>query len=159
MINNDVLREFRYALDLSDSKLLAFFGAGGVTLPAARLMAMLKREDELGFEPLSDDLLGRCLDGFIEARRGPRGPDATQESAAPAAMNNNRILRALKIALELKDTDIVSIMQLTGFVASKGEVNALFRREGHPNFQACGDQFLRNFLRGLAIHHRGAAAD
>jgi uncharacterized protein YehS (DUF1456 family) len=121
-------------------------------------MAMQKHEEEAGFEPLSDELFGRFLDGFVEVRRGKREPNETAISAVPRPMNNNRILRSFKIGLELKDVDLIAIMGLTGFVISKNEVNALFRREGHPNFQPCGNQFLRNFLRGLAIHHRGDAA-
>ena len=34
-------------------------------------------------------------------------------------------------------------------------MNALFRREDHPNYMECGDQILRNFLNGLIIHLRG----
>ncbi len=155
MTNNDVLRGLRYALDSSDSKLLACFAASGVEVAPAHLMAFLKREDEPGFQLLSDELFAAFLDGFVEVRRGKRENAAGETIAAPPFMNNNRILRALKIALELKDTDIIAIMKLTGFSISKSEVNALFRRDGHPNFQPCGNQFLRNFLRGLAIHHRG----
>ena len=29
------------------------------------------------------------------------------------------------------------------------------RKEDHPNYKECGDQFLRNFLNGLIIHKRG----
>jgi uncharacterized protein YehS (DUF1456 family) len=67
------------------------------------------------------------------------------------------VLRSLKIALELRDTDIIELLSLAGFPISKGQLSAFFRREGHPNYQLCGDQFLRNFLRGLTIRHRGAS--
>ena len=159
MTNNDILRSLRYALDFSDSKLLSFFAEAGIDLPAARLMALLKHEEDAGFEPLSDALLGSFLDGLIDKQRGKREPREGDKPPPRLTMNNNRVLRALKIAFELKDTDIIAVMSLTGFVISKAEVNALFRREGHANFQPCGNQFLRNFLRGLAIKHRGAAPE
>jgi len=157
MTNNDILRALRYALDISDSKLLASFAVAGVDLPPAHLMAVLKHEDEAGFEPLSDALFGQFLDGFIAQRRGKREEDTEAGPVLPLAMNNNRVLRALKIALSLKDVDVIAIMELAGLPVSKGELSALFRREGHPNFQPCGDQFLRNFLRGLGLRHRQAS--
>lgn len=158
MTNNDILRALRYALDISDSKLLACFTSQGVALPPARLMAFLKQEEEAGFQPLGDADFGRFLDGFIESRRGKR--DAPADAPAPSLpMNNNRVLRALKIALALKDVDVIAVMELSGLPVSKGEVTALFRREGHPNYQPCGDQFLRNFLRGLGIRHRASSPD
>lgn len=157
MTNNDILRALRYALDISDSKLLACFASQGVVLPPAQLMAVLKHEDEPGFQPLSDAHFGSFLDGFIEQRRGKR-ESGSEGPALALAMNNNRVLRALKIALSLKDVDVIAVMELSGLPVSKSEVSALFRREGHPNFQPCGDQFLRNFLRGLGIRHRGSLA-
>jgi len=153
MTNNDILRTLRYALELGSTSLLAIFTSARVDLPPARLAAMLKHDDEPGFEPLPDRLLGQFLDGFVELRRGKREPGAAPSPAIP--MSNNRVLRSLKIALELKDTDVIAIMKLAGVDISKGEVSALFRREGHSNYKACGNQFLRNFLRGLGVWHRG----
>jgi uncharacterized protein YehS (DUF1456 family) len=49
----------------------------------------------------------------------------------------------------------LDILAQGGLVISKAELAALFRREGHRNYQACGDQILRNFLRGLALWYRG----
>jgi len=70
-------------------------------------------------------------------------------------MTNNDILKKLRVALQLKDTDIVHIMGLVDFKVSKSEINALYRNEDHPKYVACKDQFLRNFLNGLVIHKRG----
>jgi hypothetical protein len=70
-------------------------------------------------------------------------------------MTNNDILKKLRVALKLRDEDIVDILTLAEFKVSKSEVNALFRAEDHPNYQECGDQLLRNFLNGLVIYMRG----
>ncbi len=70
-------------------------------------------------------------------------------------MTNNDILKKLRVALQLKDTDIVHIMSLVDFKVSKSEINALYRNEDHPKYVECKDQFLRNFLNGLVIHKRG----
>ena len=70
-------------------------------------------------------------------------------------MTNNDILKKLRIALELKDTDIIEILKLAGFETTKSELSALFRNPDHRNYKECGDQILRNFLNGLIIRNRG----
>ena len=70
-------------------------------------------------------------------------------------MTNNDILKKLRIALELHDTDIIEILQLADFEISSSELSALFRNPEHNNYRACGDQLLRRFLDGLIIKQRG----
>ncbi len=70
-------------------------------------------------------------------------------------MNNNDIFKKLRVALQLRDDQIVEIMQLVDFRISKAELGAFFRNADHPNYMECGDQVLRNFLNGLVIHLRG----
>ncbi len=70
-------------------------------------------------------------------------------------MNNNDIFKKLRVALQLRDDQIVAILELVDFRMSKGEIGNLFRNADHPNFMECGDQVLRNFLNGLVIHLRG----
>jgi uncharacterized protein YehS (DUF1456 family) len=71
------------------------------------------------------------------------------------ALTNNDIFKKLRVAHQLKDTDIVAICALVDFRVSKSEINAFFRNENHPKYVECGDQILRNFLNGLIIHLRG----
>lgn len=70
-------------------------------------------------------------------------------------MTNNDILKKLRVALSLKDDDIIHILSLVNFRVTKTELSAFFRKEDHPNYKECGDQILRNFLNGLVIHMRG----
>ena len=70
-------------------------------------------------------------------------------------MTNNDILKKLRIALNLKDTDIIDILKLADFDISKSELSAFFRSEDHRNYKECGDQILRRFLNGLIIRNRG----
>lgn len=70
-------------------------------------------------------------------------------------MNNNDIFKKLRVALQLRDEQIIEILQLVDFRMSKAELGALFRNVDHPNYMECGDQVLRNFLNGLVIHLRG----
>jgi uncharacterized protein YehS (DUF1456 family) len=70
-------------------------------------------------------------------------------------MTNNDILKKLRVALQLRDEDIVRILALVDFKVTATELGAFFRKEDHPNYKECGDQLLRNFLNGLIIHLRG----
>jgi hypothetical protein len=70
-------------------------------------------------------------------------------------MTNNDIFKKLRVALMMRDDEIVDILKLVDFKISKSELGAFFRKEDHPNYMECGDQVLRNFLNGLVIHLRG----
>lgn len=70
-------------------------------------------------------------------------------------MNNNDIFKKLRVALMLRDDQIVDILQLVDFRISKGELGNFFRNADHPKYMECGDQVLRNFLNGLVIYLRG----
>ena len=70
-------------------------------------------------------------------------------------MNNNDVFKKLRVALQLRDDQIVEILELVDFRISKAELGAFFRAQDHPNYMECGDQVLRNFLNGLVIHLRG----
>jgi uncharacterized protein YehS (DUF1456 family) len=70
-------------------------------------------------------------------------------------MTNNDILKKLRVALKLRNDEIVHILSLVDYKISVSELGALFRKEDHPNYKECGDQILRNFLNGLIIHMRG----
>lgn len=73
-------------------------------------------------------------------------------------MSNNEIFKKLRVALHLRNDEIIDIMKLVDFHVTKSELGAFFRKEDHPNFKKCGDQVLRNFLNGLVIHMRGKQA-
>jgi hypothetical protein len=70
-------------------------------------------------------------------------------------MTNNDIFKKLRVALMLRDDQIVEILELVDFRITKSELGAFFRDEKHENYMECGDQVLRNFLNALVIHLRG----
>jgi len=70
-------------------------------------------------------------------------------------MTNNDILKKLRVALHLRNDEIIHILSLVDFKVTASELGALFRKEGHENYKPCGDQLLRNFLNGLVINMRG----
>jgi uncharacterized protein YehS (DUF1456 family) len=94
--------------------------------------------------------MGAFLDGLITSRRGPRD-ESTRPAPSDGLLNNNLILRKLRIALELNDADMLAIFRQAGVSLSKAELSALFRGVGQRNYKECGDQLLRNFVRGLTL--------
>ena len=70
-------------------------------------------------------------------------------------LTNNDILKKLRVALKMRDDDIVEVLSLVDFKISKSELGAFFRSEDHPKYMDCQDQILRNFLNGLIIYKRG----
>lgn len=70
-------------------------------------------------------------------------------------LSNNDILKKLRVALALRNDDIIEILKLADFEITKGALGDLFRNEDHPGFVEAGDQLLRNFLNGLIIYKRG----
>ena len=70
-------------------------------------------------------------------------------------MSNNDIFKKLRVALHLRNDEIIEIMKLVNFNVTKSELGDMFRNDDHPNFKKCGDQILRNFLNALIIHMRG----
>src|SRR5690606_6759013 len=157
MINNDVLRSIRYMLDLSDSKVVdtVRLADPGFNIDPAQVHDFLRKDDEPLFETCPDAVLARFLDGLIVQRRGR---DGSQPARPPEKrITNNIVLKKLRVAFELKDVDMHAIFAGTGFPVSKPELSALFRQPEHKNYRECGDQLLRNFLKGLTQRVRGAS--
>ena len=154
MIHNDVLRSIRYMLDFSDARVVEIVHLADpqFALDKADIPALLKKENETGAVVCSDALLARFLDGLVLYRRG------RDESLPPRPMenriSNNLVLKKLRVAFELKDIDMHGIFSAAGFPITKPELTALFRQPGHKNYRPCGDQILRNFLKGLTLRLR-----
>ena len=154
MTNNDILRRLRYALDISDPAMIAIFGLSGHNIELSVLKDLLKKEDEAGYLDCSDILITLFLDGLIIQKRGLNATVPGPKAKIDGALTNNAILKKLRIALELKEDDMIAIMKLVDIVISKSELSALFRNNEHKNYKECGDQFFRNFLKGLTIRNR-----
>lgn len=152
MKNNDLLRRIRYVFDFSDTKMMEIFALADYPATRAEISDWLKKEDDPDFRSLHDKYLAIFLNGLINHNRGKReGPQPKPEKT----LNNNLILRKLRIALNLKDTDILKIFELAEIYLSLHEINAFFRKPGQSQYRVCKDQFLRNFIYGLQIKHRG----
>jgi uncharacterized protein YehS (DUF1456 family) len=153
MLNNDVLRSLRYMLDASDAQMAEIIQLSGRPSTAAEVGAVLKKDDEEGYAECSDELMAHFLDGLVYFKRGKDDSRPAQPFELP--VTNNMVLKKLRVAFELKEDDMHTIMQSVDCPVSKPEMSALFRKAGHSNYRPCGDQFLRNFLKGLTLRVRG----
>lgn len=152
MIHNDVLRAIRYCLDISDARLADIIKLGGLDTAKQDVIDYLKREDEDGYRDCPDEVLAHCLDGLIIHKRGR--DDSRPPVPPELPVYNNQVLKKLRVAFELREEDVLALMSHAGFQVSKPELNALFRKPDHKNYRRCGDQFLRNFLKGLTLRLR-----
>jgi uncharacterized protein YehS (DUF1456 family) len=147
MTHNDVLRSIRYLLNVSDATLVDIIRLGDREVGRAEIVAFLKKEDEDGYRACGDEVMAHFLNGLVTYKRGKDQGRPPQPLETP--VTNNTVLKKLRAAFELKDGDIITLLDRTGFKLSKTELSAFFRRPDHRNYRDCGDQLLRNFLKGL----------
>ena len=175
MDNNDILIRLRYALDINNTRMLEIFKLGGAELTAEEVRKLLiKSKETYKYDNDVDEhdeieekeenikcknsILESFLNGFIIFKRGKQDPKPGQPEKTVLTKNenpNNMLLKKMKIALSLTSDDMLEILASAGVIVTKGELGAIFRKEGHNNYKECGDKYARNFLKGLAIRNRG----
>ncbi|RJG48174.1 DUF1456 family protein [Motilimonas pumila] len=150
MIHNLVMRRLRYALNLREDDIQKMFALVDHKITQKDIHALLKKETEEGYVECNDQQLTAFLDGLIIKQRGP-----SDNKPQPATrLNNNLILKKIRIALELREEDLLALMQAVSFPLSKSELSALFRKPGSRNYKPCGDQLLRNMLLAICEKYR-----
>ncbi|MBJ7221303.1 MULTISPECIES: DUF1456 family protein [unclassified Brenneria] len=152
MINNDVLRSVRYTLNLNNEQLIGILALMDVSITPQQIAGFVKKEEEEGYQPCPDILMGAFLDGLIIHKRGK--DDSRPAPKVERKITNNIILKKLRVAFALKTTDIQEILQSQDFRLSQPELTAMLRAPEHKNYRPCGDQVLRYFLKGLAVRLR-----
>jgi uncharacterized protein YehS (DUF1456 family) len=144
--NNYFLRRLRYTFDFNDTKMIELWALADKEVTREQVTAWLKKDDI----NCSDRMLAIFLNGLINDLRGKKdGPQMEPESR----LNNNIILRKLKIALNLRDDDICEIINSAGLTIGKSELSAFFRKIRHQHYRELQDQILRKFMQGLQAKH------
>lgn len=167
MNNNDRLLRLRYALNIKDNDMVDIFALGEEKLKLETVQDMLtkttdKTADDDAFTEneyktaCTNQQLNAFLDGLIIFKRGRQDPakKAPQTVRLTNENVNNVVLKKVKIALTLTSDDILDLLDQAGISISTSELSAVLRKEGHRNYKPCGDRYLRNFLKGLAIAYR-----
>ena len=131
--------------------MIAIFKHTGADATREQVSNWLKKDDDPAFEEIEDVTMATFLNGLIIEKRGRKdGPQPEPETR----LNNNIVFRKLKIAMNLKDDDILNMLDMAAFPISKHELSAFFRRKDHKHYRDCKDQILRNFLKGAQLKIR-----
>ncbi len=158
MNNNDILRRLRFAFDFSNKDSVALFkldpSSSAEMTQAAFLKRLAKDEDE-DFVACSDGELAAFLDGLIVSKRGLRDPAPEPAVRADGfRLSKNDVLKKMRIAMSFKEEEMLATLEQGGTSMSKSELGALFRSPNQKNYRACGNQVLRNFIKGLTLQLR-----
>jgi uncharacterized protein YehS (DUF1456 family) len=155
MNKNDILRRLRYALNISNLEMVGIFKLAGHDIVEYDILNILKKEEEDGYVECSDRELELFLDGLIIMKRGKKEPSGDEPIVKPETrMSNNLVLKKLRIALNFKEDDMLEMFRLSEFEIAKSELSAFFRKKGNKNYKVCGDQILKNFIKGLTAFYR-----
>lgn len=150
MANNDLLRSIRDALKLDAATMVQIFKEAGREVGESTITSFLKAEDEDDYIPCSNPIMGFFLDGLIIRNRGKKEGGPAPDAKQMAELDNNTILKKLRIALNLKEDELIGTFRLGGIALTKHELTAMFRKPGHRHFRECPDHLLRSFIKGVS---------
>jgi uncharacterized protein YehS (DUF1456 family) len=150
MDNNEILVRIKDAVSLDDARLVAIFALGGESIDEDTTRAMLSDPSGPDSVTCKGDRLLRFLDGFILDQRGQRPTTDKTSEPQPEPLSNNVVLKKLRIALQLKEDDVLRILASGGTALSRRQLGALARKRGNKHYRVCSDEVLTSFLAGLS---------
>lgn len=143
---NDILYRIKKALNLTTKNIIEIYRLEEYDMDLAHLKKLLKRRKDRDFERCSYQELGIFLDGLVTLKRG-KSPNPKSDEVVE--LTNNLIIKKLRVAQELKESEIEIIFALADRQLTKQQLSSLFRKENHKNFKICSDELLLAFLEGL----------
>lgn len=148
MLANDILKSLRYLLKANNAKLVEICELAGILVTEEEIFDYLRGEEDPARKPVPEEVMAGFLDGLIYLKRGkdPSRPAPPLE----LPVSNNLVMKKLRVAFELREEDMLGILDRAGLPFGRAQLSAILRKQGHPNYRECGDQVLRNFLKGLA---------
>jgi uncharacterized protein YehS (DUF1456 family) len=147
MTPNDTLHRIQTALLLSREEMMAVYALEKHLITPERIAAITARLGTPGAQECTYEELGIFLDGLIRLKRGTISNPPPED--AEIVLDNNLILKKLRIALSLKDPEILIVFGLAERDLSISRIKDLFRNPTHPKYRACSDAILNDFLIGL----------
>lgn len=151
MENNAVLKSLRFTFQYNDTKMVQIFALADHKVGKEKVRAWLSPLEHKFHEEISDTELAIFLNAFIIEKRGKKdGPQPEPEKH----VNNNIVLKKLKIALALRSDDMLEIFRLAKKPISAHELGDILRNPKQKKYKPCGDQYMRNFMHGLQIKYR-----
>ncbi len=150
MHTHEILRRLTTALALGEPELTQLVGQAGLAEQIPSPAGLLLPPGDTGHTPCDKATVVALLDALIVQRRGTReGPPPP-----PQQLDNNLVLKKLRIALSLHDQQMLDIFELAGLHLSRNQLGSMFRAPGNKHFQACSEEQLICFLTGLERSQR-----
>ncbi len=146
MTNNYILTSIMASLKLNKVDILKSYKLVDKKITQDDVDDILREPNDEKFILLSDEGFELFLNGFIVYKRGPSDKKTKKQKIY---FSNNIILKKLKIALDLKDEDIIEIFKNDSLDITKSQLSAYFRRDGHINYRKCSDSLLKRFIKGM----------
>ncbi len=154
---NAILRKISQSLALDVPALQAIFASVDVDLTEKELGNLLKTDYEPRFEVLPEYVLALFLNGYIEHCRGKKAGQEPEVITKTAKISNNDVLKKLRIAHNLHEQHVREALKLVTIELTKSDLSALFRKPGHPQFKACDDELVLDFIEGVGLLKQKAA--
>ncbi|MFN5985133.1 MAG: DUF1456 family protein [Fluviicola sp.] len=151
MDNNFVFYKLRKIFSWDEEELGQLYKSVDYPVSPLDLFAWMKQEQYEGFKEMPDQALNALLNALIISKRGMKDNQIPEHEPV---VFNNLTFRKLKIALTLKDDEIIELMKAADMRIGKAELSSFFRDKKHPHYRICGDQFLRNFIKGIELKYR-----
>jgi len=145
---NQILKQLQTLLEVDNAKMHDIFELNGYKIPQKRVDGYLSEEGSKEYLDCGYEAFGEFLDGMIVYKRG----EIKSRSDDKVSLTNNLILKKLRVAFELKESDLFEIFKIVDIDISKGELSSLFRSEDHKKFRYCPDSILILFLDGLKLY-------
>ena len=146
MKTDKILKKIVEALSLKNDEIQAIFRLENHPIEIDYISNMLLDDKKEDFISCSYNELGLFLDGLISSKRGASTSSRKDEIIE---LSNNVILKKIRVALELKSSELVILFALVDIELKVHEINSLFRKEGTKNYKSCSDELLYKFLEGL----------
>jgi len=144
---NDILFRITKALSLTTDDLVKLYALAEYDISEERIESILKRRQDKEYKEAGYEDLGLFLDGLVLFKRGISDRVAKEDDVVD--LTNNLIMKKLRVALELKEPELVIIFALADTALTKRQIGALFRKEGTKNFKSASDELLMAFIEGL----------
>ena len=145
MKNNDIIRRLRYILSINDLGIFDIMRLSGSEEKRSVIRCWFLKDDHPEFQSCPNKQFQFFLNGLIIQKRG----SLKQESHYDLDIDNNFILKKLRIIFNLTTDDIIDLLLSENYKLGKHEMSAFFRSPNHKNYRLCKDQILRNFLNAL----------
>jgi len=155
MANNEILRSIRDALNIDDTTMVQVFKESGRDVGLSTISAFLKSEEEDDYIPCTDPVFRFFLEGLIIHKRGRKDNAPSLAPQPVGQLTRNDIIKKLRIALDLKEDDLVAVFKAANIEISKNDLSALFRKQDNKHYKECSDRIFKGFLKGLALYRKG----